>query len=56
MHDAFVMLAAESVTVLGSVGLQHSKTYWCGLSATSFLPLPVVHDVIINEGITMVTS
>lgn len=45
---------AESLLVLTSCGLQVKTTYLIGRSATQFLDIAQVKDIVINEGIRMV--
>ena len=45
----------EEVVVVRGLGVQVSSTSWAGLSSSVFLPHTVVGDLVINEGITMVS-
>ena len=51
-HNA---VAAEVVLVVQGFGVQISSTNWLGYTSSVFLPHTIVGDIIINEGITMVT-
>ena len=46
----------EEVVVVRGLGVQVSSTSWAGLSSSVFLPHTVVGDLVINEGITMVST
>ncbi|KAI8818750.1 PIG-M-domain-containing protein [Fimicolochytrium jonesii] len=45
----------ESITFIGSLGVSLQTTYSLGRTKSRFIPLDRIADVIINEGITMLT-